>query len=196
MWKLVEILLKAGLERFLKEQTPRERLSQTFVELYRAMISCHRAYVAYASNNQRKIIALRRLDSDRVNTNQLSAALAREEKLDQELLDAWGQTVMQLVDSIKTIEAVLDIHSPALLSVLDRYIGAESRVFVKSREELEGVPRDIASYLELSQPDQEFVFTADTDFEDDDDYKESLAALRQFMRDDLKLSPEELIVGG
>jgi hypothetical protein len=55
MWeKVIEVFVGKGLDRLLKERTPRKKLAKAFVELYEAINGCHEAYSGEQDPNEWK----------------------------------------------------------------------------------------------------------------------------------------------
>lgn len=190
MWweRIIELLLGKALERLKEKNTPRRQMTKAFVGLFVGMKDCHREYIKHRvqARNFWKENADKLFDK----TGKLSLSeLPEFWGLDNQ---PWRRTIGHLAVRIDKLRILLEIHDPALLDALNNYTIVEGFACDLTGMKLEGrgyATRQIAEAIV-----EKGVVSWDGDEKDDSiEFDSVMEKLREFMRDELKLAPEELL---
>jgi hypothetical protein len=193
MWtKILELLLGKALDRFGREKTPRERLARAFTVLFESMTACHQAYLAFRADTAICLLTWQHSPAD-------DEFQAREKfwRSVEAAGKEWLRAIIVVARALDGLRVVLDVREPELLTKLDSYIDGESLAFYAARGEQTPIAY-IAGAIGRSLPGSSVAdpeaFTALQE-RDRADFESAISKLRDFMRNDLRLSGEELLGG-
>jgi hypothetical protein len=160
MWwvKIVDLLLRRGLEHIERRQEPRRKLARSFVQLLRSVNKCHVLYLEYEK------IGFEGTDEGQIAHRK------------------WANSITDLARSIDSVRTLLEVHDDELLQFLQGYLYDDMR-FVDSLTTKDSYPVRLLAHAIEDQLDE-------TDFPSTELVT---TRLKEFMRDRLKLSPEEII---
>jgi hypothetical protein len=175
MWeKLLEIFFGKALDWLQQSRAPRHVLARSFAHLYVRLSACQSAWNDYTAASGGNRTDLRR---------------------------AWLAEVDRLSSSVQELRLLLDIHDPELLSVFYRYI-IDERIAARLGDHRikdylnrkAGRKRKKARKFETELIGLAISIRQEGDYDiQEDQCLEVMVKLKDFMRDKLQLTPEELI---
>jgi hypothetical protein len=211
MWgKILELLLRKSVALIEKETAPRKRLARAFIELHRALTNCDKAYNAFTAAKYAEWKASKRLELvqrriRRLETEEHRGAPGRALVAQQQLLgyddlkvhpredlealhykaEHWNRAIERLAIAINKLRVVLGVHDRELINSLELYHAGEAYSF-------ELYASDASRVTEIFSISAGKTWVAGRGF-GDSSFHPVLYSLEHFMRNQLKLTAEELL---
>jgi hypothetical protein len=169
--KLVTLLIGKAADRLLVPRTGRQKLAGAFVKLFCSLHECEASFAVYRQYHSAR----------------LKEGRGYESELFSDVGLKWLQSVHAVEHAISRVATILDIHAPDVGAALAEYLDGESK-FIFEHELSESL-LDSLMVTKLVKDDLGF------GMEIDDTFNNAVAKLKSFMRDDLKITPEEMLGG-
>jgi len=183
MWweRIIELLLDKALERLREKNTPRKRMTKAFVALFTSMNNCHREYRKYR-------VEINKLWQENPPEEMAPEILERIAALNNQ---QWKRAINDLAIRIDRLRILLEIHQPELLDALDNYTIVEGLINRLADTDLKTISS--ATWEIAEAIIEKGVVVWDRDQKTSVEFDLVMERLREFMRLELKLTPEELL---